>query len=120
MKKIEEIFSDYFKNWNIQLPVGAFQSRQSGTIHSHGWLIQYQFGSNKRGAYFDFYASHRMTNDRHERIYESGEVESLPAYLEMITVYPPNATEEQKEKIRLKDQLHDEEVTKLLREKGFL
>ena len=71
MSRIDKIFSDYFKNWNIQLPGEAFQSRESGTIHSHGWLIQYQFGSNERGAYLDFDAFNRMTNDRHERIYES-------------------------------------------------
>ncbi len=120
MNKIEEIFSDCFEKWNIQLPVDALQSGQAGNIQSHGWLIQYKFGSNERGIYLDFYASNKMTNDQHWRIYESGEMEPLPAYLEMITVYPPNATEEEKEEIRLKNRLHDEEVTKLLKKKGFL
>lgn len=30
--------------------------------------------------YLDFYATHRMTDDRHHRIYENGEVEDLPAF----------------------------------------
>ena len=117
--KIGKVFADYFSNWDIRLPAEALQDQQPGEIKSNGWIIQYKFGSDDKGRVFlDFYASHRMTNDRHERIYMSGEIEGLPAYQDMI-LYPRNATENQKNQTRRKHQQHNEEVSKELRRKGF-
>ncbi len=118
MNKIDEVFADYFRHWDIRLPTEALQRCQPGEIRSHGWMIQYQFGTNERGAFLDFYASHRMTNDRHLRIYESGETEDLPAYGDMI-IYPPNATKNQKKQAEREYQQHNAEVSKELKSKGF-
>jgi len=118
MNKIEEAFADYFEHWGIRLPAEALQARQSGEIRSHGWAIQYQFGTNERGAFLDFYASHRMTNDRHLRIYESGRTEELPAYFDMI-VYPANATKNQREQAEREYRQHNAKVSEELKRKGF-
>ena len=117
--KIEGVFADYFSNWDIRLPTESIQERQPGEIQSHGWNIQYKFGTDDEGrGYLDFYASHRMTNDRHERIYTTGEIKGLPATKEMI-IYPPNATESQKDQARREQLEHNREVWKELRRKGF-
>jgi len=81
---IEKKFNEYFSRWKIILPRESIKERKPGTIKSHGWFIQYLFGSNNKGDYLDFYASHRMTEDDHIRLYSSGEVEDLPALWGMI------------------------------------
>ena len=117
--KINKAFADYFSNWDIRLPAEAIQDQQPGEIHSHGWTIQYQLDTDDEGRVFlDFYASHRMTNDRHERIYMSGEIEGLPAIKEMI-LFPPNATEQQMGQLRKEHLQHNREVGEELRRKGF-
>jgi hypothetical protein len=62
--------------------------------------------------YLDFYASHRMTNDRHLRIYENGETKELLAYLEFFVV-DDNGTGKRKY------EEHNRKVRKMLIEKGF-
>ncbi len=47
-----------------------------------GWFISYVFGNN----YLDFYADHRMTNPRHNRIHTDGRIEALDTYLEFNVV----------------------------------
>ena len=64
----------------------------------------------------DVYCSHRMTNDRHFRIYEDGKSEGLPAIDYFSYGYDPNASEDvnkEKENNKLN------EIKKLLIEKGF-
>lgn len=80
---IEEHFADYFRNWDIHLPEGWVFSLESGVIRKAGWLIRFLVGEDSRGYYLEFYAAHRMTNDRHLRIYDSGAVEGLDAIWDM-------------------------------------
>ncbi len=79
MKNIEESFNDNFSHWGIRLPANAVEQRKGGKIVQAGWAIWYLFGRDDQGDYLDYYASHRMTNDRHVRLYASGICESLPA-----------------------------------------
>ncbi len=118
MNTIARAFANYFKAWNIHLPKEALTMRQPGVITAAGWHIQYLFGADEQGAYLDFYAAHRMTNDRHHRLYESGDIKDLPAYLEWI-VYPANATEEQKRAAEHAFHAHNAQVSEELRRKGF-
>lgn len=103
------MFSDYFKNWKIKLPEDACRNRAPGVIKSHGWEIKYIFGEDEKGKYLDFYACHRMTNERHERIYSTGEIVSLNAPEEFI-VYPKGATEEEKAQIRRQHEEYNQKV----------
>lgn len=75
-------FAKHFAHWNIRLPPDDLAQARAGLIRDQGWSIRYIFGSNDRGDYVEYYATHRMTNDRRVRIYTSGEVESLPAIQE--------------------------------------
>ncbi len=59
----------------------------------------------------DFYAAHRMTNDRHARIYSDGKAENLPA-LWPCYVISPNDTENEKQQKKEEFEKHNEEVVK--------
>jgi hypothetical protein len=112
--QIPTVFAQYFDHWHITLPDDAVKTQLPGKIQLSGWYIQYKFDFNDRGKYLDFYASHRMTNDRHLRIYASGEIEGLSALLDMF-FFPANDTPEQKDEIRqLNKRVRDE-----LKQKGF-
>ena len=99
---IEERFADYFAHWDIQLPVGAVQLEDAGSVHKAGWVIRYAFGRDDGGLYLEFYATHRMTNDRRVRIYASGETKSLEALQTMYSYKPdvPGAAERAKRENR--------------------
>jgi hypothetical protein len=118
VKKIAKVFATYFKNWGIRLPAKALERRRPGQIQSRGWTIQYRFGKGARGVFLDCYATHRMTNDRHFRIYESGETKDLPAAVEMY-VYPIDVTKAQEKKMTAEYEKHNAGVAGLLKRKGF-
>jgi hypothetical protein len=118
MNKIGKMFAAYFKNWSIRLPPEALRGHRPGELRAHGWFIQYQFGTSERGTFLDFYAKHRMTNDRHLRIHESGETEDLPAIWNMI-IYPVNATKKQEEQANRECQQHNAAVAKEIERKDF-
>lgn len=68
MKEIESRFNDEFSPWDIRLPARDMKLQRRGRILDAGWAIWYLFGTDEKGEYLDYYASHRMTNDRHVRI----------------------------------------------------
>lgn len=65
MKNIEKRFNDVFSSWDIRLPEKDVTNRRRGKIFEAGWTIWYLFGSDERGEYLDYYASHRVTTDQH-------------------------------------------------------
>ena len=102
-------FAEYFSTWEIQLPEENLRERTSGEIQSHGRIIRFRFAEDSRGEFLDFYASHRMTDDRHQRLYADGTVEDLEALLGWV-VYPPGANEEQKKESERQYREHNERV----------
>lgn len=118
MEKIKEQFAQYFSNWNIRLPDDDVQARRSGTIGQAGWSIRYLFGREGDIEYLDFYASHRMTNDRHVRIHADGQEEDLETPQDFM-VYPKDADETQRARIQEEYYAHNRAVYERLREKGF-
>ena len=79
---------------------------ETATAHWHGERL-------------DYYAMHRMTNDRHVRLYANGEEEYLPA-MEEGYVIPQGATVAEREAARDKHCGYNQAVEKLLEEKGFV
>ena len=77
MDRIGRAFNEEFSRWDICLPPVAIISKQSGRIVKRGWTVWYTFGSDEGTDYLDYYASHRMTNDRHTRLYADGRSEDL-------------------------------------------
>ncbi len=116
MKELESQFNEIFSPWDIHLPQDAVEKRQQGKIVEAGWAIWYAFGSDKRGGFLDYYASHRMTNDRHVRLYADGQSESLPSIAECRL-----CSEDPEEDARLDAEYYAENrrISEMLEEKGF-
>lgn len=116
MDRIESEFNGDFASWNIRLPPEAIASRQAGRFVASGWTIWYRFGSEDGAEYLDYYASHRMTNDRHVRLYADGRVQGLEAVIGMHVI-----PEDPKEAAQAQADFHarNREVRCRLDEKGF-
>lgn len=116
MKKIETQFNHTFASWEIRLPAEALQRRERGKIVQAGWAIWYLFGSDEHCEYLDYYASHRMTDDRHVRIYSDGRVESLPAIDAFVLT---SSDPEEAARLKAESRARNREISELLAEKGF-
>jgi hypothetical protein len=107
-----------FSFFNIKIPENSIDKRKSGCFEKDGWLIQFCFGKRDGKEYMDLYGSHRMTNDRHLRIYEDGSSEDLPAFPDLGYPYDPNDPGDKKKKEEaFKKDIN--EIKELLNEKGF-
>lgn len=109
-------FNAEFATWGISLSPDQIAQRGRGKIVKAGWTIWYLFGSDKEGLYLDYYATHRMTNDRHSRFRANGECEELPTLLDARP-----CSEDSKEDARLEAEFlaENQRVSDLLEKKGF-
>lgn len=85
MEHIQAEFASDFAWWGIVLPARDVQTRRRGSMGRDedwedygGWDIDYLFGADETGESLDYYASHRMTDQSHVRIYGDGRREELP------------------------------------------
>ncbi|RMD82344.1 MAG: hypothetical protein D6815_09475 [Candidatus Dadabacteria bacterium] len=115
-KRIEAIFREEFSYWGIELPAENVAQRRRGKIVEKGWAIWYLFGSDERGEYLDYYASHRMTEDRHIRIYSDGEQVTLPAIRGM-RIGSKNPEEDAR--LEAEHDAKNRETAEMLKAKGF-
>jgi hypothetical protein len=116
MDEIESQFNAMFAHWRIWLPPKDIAQRRRGKIVRAGWAIWYLFGSDASGEYLDYYASHRMTNDRHVRIHADGRNEWLPSIEEF---YLFSADPEENARLEAEYFAGNQRVAKLLEDKGF-
>lgn len=107
-------FNESFETWEIELPKEAVENQQRGKIVKSGWTIWYLFGRDEAGDYLDYYASHRMTNDRHVRLYANGSSKGLNSYSSMRKV-----SDDPEEDRRLENEFwqHNERVSQELESK---
>lgn len=109
-------FNRCFETLEIELPKEVAENQQRGKIVKRGWTIWYLFGRDEVGDYLDYYASHRMTNDRHVRLYADGSSKALNSYCRMRKIsYDPE------ENRRLENEFweYNERVSRELESKGF-
>ncbi len=116
MDAIEERFAADFAPWALTLPPGATEARAPGLVEGSGWRIRYVFGSDDRGNYLDYLASHRMTNARHVRLRAAGEAESLPCTHEM---FAWDGTPDGKARAEAEYRAHNSRIGEMLRAKGL-
>jgi hypothetical protein len=116
VSKIERSFRLTFYRWGIALPPEDVRERRRGKIVAARWAIWYLFGEDERGGYHDYYASHRMTDDRHVRIREDGAEERLPT-VSTFLIRSPDPTEDARREAEYLE--HNRRVGRLLEEKGF-
>ena len=109
-------FNKDFETWSIELPKEAVKNRQRGKIVKSGWTIWYLFGTDEAGDYLDYYASHRMTNDGHVRLYANGSFKVLSSYCSTRRV-----SDDPEEDRRLENEFweHNEHVSRELESKSF-
>ena len=89
---------------------------KGGRIVERGWTIWYVWGSDEGGDYLDYYASHRMTNDRHVRLHADGRRESLETVQDSYVLpKDPAKAEQASEEFRARNR----SVRRMLDEKGF-
>ena len=114
-------FNRAFANWEIELPIDAMSPGVVWLIVQRGWTIwtRFDIGDDDGRGRLDYYAMHRMTDDRHIRMYADGKEESLPA-IGGFWVIPQGATPAEEKEARDKHLAHNQAVEKLLEEKGFV
>lgn len=118
MTETERIFNATFAAFHISLPPEAVARKQRGKIVAGGWVICYLFGGDGRGEYLDYYASHRMTEDRHVRIYADGTVKGLPS-IDGMCVFPAGCTRAEEERISKEHDSRNRQIAEELAAKGF-
>ena len=116
MRRIEAAFEEAFAPWGITLPPEDVARRQRGTLFRDGWAIQYCFGADSRGEFLDYYASHRMTDDSHVRLYANGDAVTLPSIESMYIAPPDPAAAKEAESAYL---TRNREIAELMIAKGF-
>ena len=114
---IESCFNSIFSNWKISLPRDDCYNHRCGKLVKSDWVIFYLFGKDDTGKYLDYYASHRMTDDSHSRIYANGHRESLPSLLSFRL-----CSENPEEDAQLEAGFYAENkrIEIMLKEKGFI
>lgn len=121
-EQLRQHFNRAFARWEIKLPEKAMSPGVVWIIVKRGWTIWMRFDVDTEDGreHLDYYAMHRMTSDRHVRLYANGKEESLPAIGGLGYGYSQDATEAEKEAARDKYFARNQAVEKLLEEKGFV
>lgn len=88
---IKQTFDETFARWGIVLPEEDVVRRARGSIGKAGWSINYRFGVEGGVEYVEYFASHRMTNDTLNRIYEDGREEVVGYCQEFFAADDPEA-----------------------------
>jgi hypothetical protein len=116
MNAIESQFNATFAHWSICLPPDDVANRRRGKIVKAGWAIWYLFGADEQGEYLDYYASHRMTNAEHVRLYADGQEEALPSIrgFRLCSQDP-----EEDKRLKAEYDAANQRIARLLEEKGF-
>jgi hypothetical protein len=82
-ERIAETFNGYFANFDIRIEAGDVVVGSRQEIRKRGWWIAFRVLPDDAGfPSLEFYATHRMTNDRHSRIWADGHLEELDAIRE--------------------------------------
>jgi hypothetical protein len=116
---IKTYFTEYFRNWGVQLPAASVASRTAGHIFERGWHIGYLWGHKGDDEYLEVLAQHRMTNDRHFRVFASGRVEDLPT-ADGFCLHQPDATTAERSQAERESVERNRRVYADLRERGLL
>ena len=120
-ERLRQRFNRNFAPWEIELPVEAMSPGSVWLVVERGWTIWTRIDVEAEAGRdrLDYYAMHRMTDDRHVRLYAGGEEESLPVMTGGFG-YPEDATGAEREATRANMLAENRAVERLLEEKGFV
>lgn len=114
VRRIAEVFNDYFVNFDIRISPEDVVAGSRRTIRdsASGWAITYRVDRDATGAVnLEFYATNRWTNDRHVLITGDGQCEHLDAISEILILNSDNAVGEFEDS--------NEAIARQLRERGL-
>lgn len=110
-------FNEGFAQWGITFPTGeSFEPGRVGVISMRGWTIKFLIDHDENGWYIDYYATHRMTNDQHKRLYANCNAKTLPA---IETLRPASDDPEMDHRMQAAFDAKQQETMRMLNEKGF-
>ncbi|MBQ4805555.1 hypothetical protein J8L88_22015 [Aquimarina sp. MMG015] len=115
--KAKVSFADYFSEKDISLPE-LMVADKVYDLGIGGWNIKARIYGTQEQYYIDFFAVHRMTNSRHERLKPDGKLEGLEYLWEFgyqVFENDPERTEREKQK-RIEE---NNKVIEVLKKKGF-
>ena len=118
-ERLRQRFNREFADWEIELPADAMEHGVVWIIVQGGWTIWTRFDVEYGRERLDYYAMHRMTHDRHVRMYSDLEDATLPTMSEAYS-YRQDATEAEKAEAEAEYYARNREVAKFLKEKGFV
>src|SRR4051794_7423194 len=108
-------FNRFFAHWDIGIAPADVTPGAHRTIQASGWTTTYRVDPDDAGLpCLEFYATHRMTNDRRHRIWADGHVEGLDAIWDMM-IYDPRVPGSEEES-RARYTAHNQKVAKELKE----
>ena len=94
-RRIAEAFNNYFDTFPIRIAVEDIVVGTRRTLRRDGWAITYRVDEDADGRpTLEFYATHRMTNDRHVAISADGQLEHLDAIKEYLIISGPESAAE--------------------------
>jgi hypothetical protein len=115
---IAAAFNDYFRNFDIRIVPDDVILGERRSLSQGGWRVAFRIDPDDSGApVLEFYATHRMTNDRHVRIWADGVSEDLDAIDESF-VFDPNQPGSEEESRRRYEE-HNQNVARELRARGL-
>ncbi len=110
-------FADYFSEKGIGLPE-IMVNNKAYDLGIGGWHIKARIYGTQELYYIDFFAAHRMTNSRHQRLQSDGSLEGLDNLWEFgYQVYENDP--EKTERERQKNIKRNDKVIEILKEKGL-
>jgi hypothetical protein len=115
---IADQFNAYFAHFDIRIGPDEVVAGTRREIRERGWRILLKIVPDDSGLpSLEFYATHRMTNDRHARIWADGHLEHLDA-IEELYAYDPNVPGA-KEAAHEAYLMHNRRVAEQLRASGL-
>ena len=117
-RRIVEAFNAYFGRFGIRIEPEDVIVGSRRTIGKDGWAITYRIDGDAAGiACLEFYATHRMTNDRHVAISADGQLEHRDSIREMLIFDPktPGSQEAAAEEFHT----HNQAIAKQLQDRGL-
>lgn len=118
-RRIRARFEQAFERWSLRLPPTAVAKREGGHLYEAGWHIGFLWGEDEGGLFLEYLAQHRMTDDRHVRIYADGREEWLEAASGLIGL-PAGCSAEERRRIEAEAAAKRRRIYRELREKGLL
>lgn len=111
-RRIAETFNAYFDAFAIRIVAEDVVVGARRTLRHDGWAITYRVDPDLAGMpTIEFYATHRMTNDRHVVIAADGSLDHQDAIKELLIISGPDSVE--------KFHAHNNAIEDRLRSRGL-